>query len=103
MLSGPNEIVFYIKIYVYFLEAAMTNNEFETPSNFEDAISELESIVSDMQNNKLSLEDSMNKYKRGLDLANFCKSKLDAAQAQITVMQEDGTKKPLEQNTFPIE
>ncbi|WDU47458.1 exodeoxyribonuclease VII small subunit [Taylorella equigenitalis] len=80
------------------MEMVMNIDEQATSIKYEDAISELDTIVRDMQSGKLSLEDSIAKYKRGMELAEICKSKLNDAQKQIGVMQEDGSIQPLEQN-----
>ncbi|MDX8386382.1 MAG: exodeoxyribonuclease VII small subunit [Gallionella sp.] len=55
---------------------------------FETAIAELEQIVADMEAGKLSLEDSLLAYKRGAELLTFCRSKLEDAQQQVSVLEE---------------
>jgi exodeoxyribonuclease VII small subunit len=59
---------------------------------FEEAMTELEQIVADMEAGKLSLEDSLAAYKRGAELLSFCRSKLEDAQQQVRVL-EDGVLK----------
>jgi len=61
--------------------------------NFESAMSELEQLVADMESGKLPLEDSLAAYKRGAELLNYCRSRLDDAQQQVRVLEE-GTLKP---------
>ena len=55
--------------------------------SFESAMVELEQIVVDMEAGKLSLEDSLAAYKRGAELLSFCRTKLDAAQQQVSVLE----------------
>ena len=55
--------------------------------NFESAMAELEQIVADMEAGKLSLEDSLAAYKRGAELLGFCRSKLEDAQQQVSVLE----------------
>jgi len=55
---------------------------------FETAMAELEQIVADMEAGKLSLEDSLVAYKRGAELLTFCRSKLEDAQQQVSVLEE---------------
>lgn len=55
--------------------------------DFESAIAELERIVADMEAGKLSLEDSLAAYKRGAELLSFCRSKLEDAQQQVSVLE----------------
>ena len=54
---------------------------------FESAMAELEQIVADMEAGKLSLEDSLAAYKRGAELLSFCRSKLEDAQQQVSVLE----------------
>jgi len=55
---------------------------------FEIAMAELEQIVADMEAGKLSLEDSLVAYKRGAELLTLCRSKLEDAQQQVSVLEE---------------
>ena len=54
---------------------------------FESAMAELEQIVADMEAGKLSLEDSLAAYKHGAELLAFCRSKLEDAQQQVSVLE----------------
>jgi len=55
--------------------------------DYESAMSELETIVADMETGKLSLEDSLAAYKRGAELLTFCRSKLEDAQQQVRILE----------------
>lgn len=55
---------------------------------FEAALSELEQVVADMESGKLSLEDSLAAYKRGAELLQACRVRLDDAQQQVRVLEE---------------
>ncbi len=57
--------------------------------SFESAMAELEQLVADMENGKLSLEDSLTAYKRGAELLSFCRARLEDAQHQVRIL-EDG-------------
>lgn len=61
--------------------------------NFEQAIMELEDIVKQLQTGNLSLDESMEKFKVGVELANMCNTKLQEAEKSITMLVEksDGT------------
>jgi len=65
---------------------------------FESAMAELEKIVADMEAGKLSLEDSLAAYKRGAELLAFCRSKLEDAQQQVSVL-ENGVLKDFSANS----
>lgn len=43
---------------------------------FEELLNELKIIVSELESGTLSLEESIQKYKRGIELSNLCKTKL---------------------------
>ena len=55
--------------------------------SFEKALAELESIVSRMEDGGLSLEQSLAAHKRGLELAKFCRERLEIAQQQVRVLE----------------
>ena len=61
----------------------------EVPSNFEQALAELEQIVASMEQGDLTLEASMAAYARGVLLAKACQSQLQAAQQQVQVLEDD--------------
>ena len=50
---------------------------------FEAALAELETIVKDLETGKVSLEDSIVAYERGMVLKAHCESKLRDAQMKI--------------------
>ncbi len=63
-----------------------------TEMSFEEAMRELEKVVSDLERGDVALEDSIKLYQRGADLKKHCEEKLKAAEekvAQIT-LGEDG-------------
>ena len=51
--------------------------------SFEDALNELESVVAQLEDGQLSLQESLNLYQRGQQLSQRCNALLDAAQSQI--------------------
>jgi len=61
--------------------------EKERPS-FEDALKELESIVKQLENDEITLEDSVNLYEKGLELSKFCTEILDQAELRIEQVNE---------------
>lgn len=60
-------------------------------------MAELEQIVANMEAGKLSLENSLAAYKRGAELLSFCRSRLDDAQQQVSIL-EDGVLKDFSAN-----
>ncbi|MGJ8691981.1 MAG: exodeoxyribonuclease VII small subunit [Thalassotalea sp.] len=60
--------------------------------SFEESLQELESIVSQLEQGELNLEDSMTLFERGLTLSKHSQSKLhDAEQKVHLLMNENGT------------
>lgn len=55
--------------------------------SFEQALAELEKIVSRMESGELSLEQALATHKRGLELARLCQKQLEAAQQQVKVLE----------------
>lgn len=51
--------------------------------SFEEAVKELEGIVSRLEDGRVELEQSIAIYERGVALKNHCEAKLKAAQARI--------------------
>ena len=62
--------------------------------SFERSLAELEKIVAQMEEGGLSLEQSLEAHKRGLELAKRCRERLESAQQQVRVL-EDEILKPL--------
>ena len=62
------------------------------PSGFEEALAELEKIVATLESGKLTLEQSLEAHKRGIELAQFCQSVLARAQQQVKVLEENALK-----------
>ncbi len=62
---------------------------------FEDALRELEAIVEAMEAGELPLEESVQRYQRGVELVKAAQARLKAAEQQVKVL-EDGVLKPLD-------
>lgn len=50
---------------------------------FEELLKELEQIVLDLEKGDLSLEESLKKYQRGIELSKLCKEKLEEAKEVV--------------------
>jgi len=57
--------------------------------DFESALKELEEIVQSMESDVLSLEASLQAYERGVALSRICQERLDAAEQQVQVLQNN--------------
>lgn len=63
--------------------------------NFEQSLSELESIVHQLEQGELSLEDSMTLFERGLLLSQNSQSKLQNAEQKIKMLMEQNGQQTL--------
>lgn len=69
-----------------------------TDMSFEEAMAELEALVSKLESSQVALDDSIKLYDRGAELKRHCEAKLKAAEekvAQITLGNDgspNGTK-----------
>jgi exodeoxyribonuclease VII small subunit len=59
------------------------------PKNFEEALSELEQILSAVEGGQISLEESLLKYERGNYLIAYCRTILSSAEKQIEQLTQD--------------
>lgn len=62
--------------------------------NFETAIGRLETIVEQMESDKLPLEDLLVRYEEGVKLVKLCAEKLQAAEKRIEIITRDAGGKP---------
>jgi len=72
----------------------------ETPQHYEDALSELERLVQAMEGAQLPLDQLLTSYQRGAELLTFCRTRLDAVEQQVKVL-EDGQLKAWEGGDEP--
>ncbi|HEY5602095.1 MAG TPA: exodeoxyribonuclease VII small subunit [Gammaproteobacteria bacterium] len=56
--------------------------------NFEAAIAELEALVEEMERGDISLEDSLKKFERGIELTRACQQALQEAEQKIQMLIE---------------
>ena len=62
--------------------AAKQQSEF----NFEEALQELERLVSSMEEGELSLEDSMKAFEKGIKLTRECQAALQKAEQKVEIL-----------------
>ena len=59
---------------------------------FEEKLSDLESIVKELENGNVDLDDAINKYTEAMKLAKECSKKLDEAEKAVNkIVNEDGS------------
>lgn len=60
--------------------------------NFEKALSDLESIVEDMEQGDLSLEESLKRFEKGIALTAECQKSLQSAELKVSKLVEKNSK-----------
>ncbi len=68
--------------------AAPPADDPSTP-RYEDALAELERLVSAMEGSRLPLDALLDNYRRGAQLLDLCRARLQAVEQQVKVL-EDG-------------
>lgn len=59
------------------------------PATYEEALAELEQLVSRMESGALPLDQLSTSYARGAQLLQFCRARLEAVEQQVKLL-EDG-------------
>ena len=60
--------------------------------NFEKALGELEKLVEEMEQGKLSLEDSLKRFEKGIALTSDCQEALQKAELKVQELLEKNGK-----------
>ena len=77
--------------------ATGTDVEASTPAlEFEDALEELETLVTRMESGELSLDESLKAFERGVTLARQCQTQLSHAEQKIQQLTADGSLEPFD-------
>jgi len=61
---------------------------FMAKKTFESALSRLEQITEELENGELSLDASLKKFDEGIQLADFCNTKLTEARTKVEILLE---------------
>lgn len=81
----------------------MAKKQQTTPKSFEDAMTELEQILTDIEAGQIGLEESLARYERGTFLIQHCRGVLGSAEKQIELLSKgpDGSmqSQPLEDSS----
>ncbi|MEQ1531838.1 MAG: exodeoxyribonuclease VII small subunit [Methylococcales bacterium] len=64
--------------------------------SFEDSLSELEQIVSQLEQGDISLEDSLQFFERGVNLTRTCQKALQEANQKVQILLEKNGTQTLE-------
>ena len=67
-------------------------SESKKEKKFEDAVRELETIVSELESGELDLDKSISKYTEAMKLIEFCENKLNSATTTINKLVDENGK-----------
>jgi len=56
---------------------------------YEEALKELEDIVEELEKNQLTLEESLKKFKRGVELYKYCNRVLTQIEGEVKILLKD--------------
>lgn len=73
--------------------SAAAKTQADLPVSYEDALAELDRLLGAMEGGQLPLDRLLESYQRGAVLLEFCRSKLQAVEQQVKVLEE-GQLKP---------
>ena len=63
------------------------------PASYADAVQQLEQLVSGLESGQLPLEELLGQYQRGTELLKYCRSRLQAVEEQVKLLDEGGALK----------
>lgn len=66
-----------------------------SPQSFESALSDLETLVREMESGTISLEQALENYRKGVTLLKYCDRTLRDAEQQVSQL-EDGRLAPVD-------
>jgi exodeoxyribonuclease VII small subunit len=68
----------------------------KTAASFEDALAELEQLVSHLEQGDISLEESLKSFERGVTLTRTCQQALQEAEQKVQILMEKNGTQSLE-------
>lgn len=74
----------------------------EKEKTFEESLSELEQIASNLENGNLGLDEAIKEFEKGMKLSKECSQKLDEAEKKINILVQ-GENGELEEENFVSE
>ncbi len=66
----------------------------KTPQTFEQALKMIEKIVAEVEEGKIGLDESVEKYESCMKLLRFCQEKLNQAEKRIEIIEKTALAEP---------
>lgn len=79
----------------------MTDKDKREKISFEEALAKLEEIVTQIEQGKISLEESIARYAQGMEMVKTCRSILDAAEKKIQLLAKNQNGSPVVEGELP--
>lgn len=76
----------------------MSKKSDSTTVNFEDSMEQLETLVTRMEQDGLSLEESLKTFEQGIHLTRVCQKALTDAEQEIKILMSDGEEEDFQTN-----
>ena len=73
----------------------------EKEMNFEEAMQELETITRELEKGDLSLDESVKKFEKGMEVSKKCNEILENAEKRITALLKQENEEYKEENFVP--
>ena len=61
------------------------------PKNIEDALKQLETLVTDLETGELGLDDALQQFEQGITLTRYCQNTLSQAELKIQQLVDNGS------------
>lgn len=71
-------------------EQKHTTPEKMTGLSLEEAFTEIEKIISDLEDDEITLEDSFREYHKGMQLLKYCNDAIDGVEKKVMKIDEEG-------------
>lgn len=67
---------------------------------YEEAVKELEGIIEDLEKENLPLKDTLEKFKKGVALYNYCNEILKEVEGEVKILIKDENENYVEEDFF---
>lgn len=71
-------------------EQKQITSENMTGLSLEEAFTEIEKIIADLEDDEITLEDSFREYHKGMKLLKYCNDAIDGVEKKVMKIDEEG-------------
>jgi len=84
----PGQLKLAVTAPIFMPKATPSTPESQPPTSYEQALAELEQLVSRLESGAMPLEQLLQGYQRGAQLLQYCRDRLAAVEGQIKLLDE---------------